>query len=257
VWSATTAVKVAANSTRTLTVTSENLFAKADTGFSVLPNGSGAVTTSRYRASTSAAGTVEHPGVTVTTAQTTSTTAVLTMVNTTNQDAWFVSPANYVDIPVGTPLLRLAALVVTQGDSATREFVYPPDPTTTRFGDQATEISGDLWIQDDDTALQFATDIVVDQCVPRPNLTGLAIVPDPRIQLTDVVHILDPDRTGVDEYVRVFGWSIVWEAASDPQSAMTYDMTIDGRTLAAPGGWIMGVAGRSEIGSTAYVYNGA
>jgi hypothetical protein len=195
--------------------------------------------------------------VTVTTAQTSGQTAVLTMVNGTNQDAWFVSPANYVDIPVGTPLLRLAALVVTQGDPAVREFSYPPDPTTTRFGDQATEISGDLWIQDDDTALQFATDIVVDQCVPRPNLTGLAIVPDPRIQLTDVVHILDPDRTGVDEYVRVFGWSIVWEAASDPQSAMTYDMTIDGRTLAAPGGWIMGVAGRSEIGSTAYVYNGA
>jgi hypothetical protein len=38
---------------------------------------------------------------------------------------------------------------------------------------------------------------------------------------------------------------------------MTYDMTIDARTLSAPGGWIMGYAGRSEVGTTAYVYSGS
>jgi hypothetical protein len=69
----------------------------------------------------------------------------------------------------------------------------------------------------------------------------------PGCKLIDVVRIQDPDVTGMDEYARIFGWTIDWDLSS-------FNMTIDARTLAAPGGWIMGVAGRSEIGSTAYVY---
>lgn len=258
VWSAAAPLKVAKRSTRVIKARSEGLFANLDTGLSNLSDGSGDTANSHYRASIDKYGTAEHPGgFTITVTQSDSQTALVTVTNPTAQDAWFVSPANYVDLTVGTPLLRLAALVVTQSDALVADFAYPPDPSTTRFGEQATQVSGNQWIQDDDTALDLTTDIVVDQCVPRPNLTSVSIVPDPRIQLTDVVHLIDPDRTGVDEYARVFGWTITWEASSEPGGEMTYDMTLDARTLAPPGGWLMGVTGRSEIGSTAYVYSGA
>jgi len=262
VWSATSAIRIPKQSTKTLTVTTtDTLFASVASPFVNLPNGSTNVTSSHYRASTDKYGTAEHPGVTITAVQTSPSTAVLTMVNATSQDAWLVSPSNYTDVtiyPVGTPVLQLAGLAVTQGDAATQDVQYPAaadgGAASTRFGEQATQISGNAWLQDDDSALELAVDIVVDQEVPRPNLTGVEIVPDPRIQLIDVVHLLDPDRTGVDEYVRVFGWTITWEAAGDATSPMRYDMTLDARTLAAPGGWIGDIAGRSEGDLTTWGY---
>lgn len=256
VWSAKNPIKVPKSSTKVIKVTTETPFTDIDTTLTLIPDGQGTTAVSGTRMSVDRAGTSEnHSPGTIAITQTSSNTANLTVFSAA--EAWFVSPANYLDVTAGTPLLRISAKAVTQGDTASMEFQYPPSAASTRFGDVVALITGNPWIQDDDGALQMATDIVIDQCVPRPNLTGVAIVPDPRLQLADVAHIVDPDRTGVDEYARIFGWTITWEAGSGPLDPMTYGMTIDARTLAAPGGWLMGVAGRSEVGSTTYVYSGA
>jgi hypothetical protein len=59
------------------------------------------------------------------------------------------------------------------------DYQYPPvaadgsgGAASSRFGDQVHQISGNPWIQDFDSATLLAQDIVVDQCTPRPNLTG-------------------------------------------------------------------------------------
>jgi hypothetical protein len=41
----------------------------------------------------------------------------------------------------------------------------------------------------------------------------VSIVPDPRLQTVDVVRIQDPDVTGMDEYARIFGWTLDWDRA--------------------------------------------
>jgi hypothetical protein len=214
----------------------------------VIADGSLATPAFGARFSTTKAGTATFNAnsITRTVVQTASNQLQLTFTNNGSTDCWLVSSSDYLDVPAGTPVLQIAGYTWT-ADTATVDYQYPPNAASSRFGDQAHQISGDQWIQDLDTATLLAQDIVVDQCTPRPNLTGLSIVPDPRLQTVDVVHIQDPDVTGLDEYARIFGWTLNWDAGS-------FEMTVDARTLAAPGGWIMGVAGRSEIGSTAYVY---
>jgi hypothetical protein len=55
-------------------------------------------------------GSSEHPGVTFgAIMQTSANTLTIPVTNPTMRDAWLVSPANYLDLPVGTPLLRIAA----------------------------------------------------------------------------------------------------------------------------------------------------
>jgi hypothetical protein len=256
-----TPTRVPRGATITLAATVDSLFANLDASISKLPNGSADTSHSFYRASTTRAGLTEHPGITFgSIIQTSSNELAITITNPTGLDAWLVSPAVYTDVPVGTPLLRLAALAVTPGNALLGDFQYPPvaadgsgGASTTRWREVAYQPSANPWLQDPDAALQLAMDVVVDSCVPRPNLTGVSIVPDPRLQLTDVVRVQDPDLTGVDEYARVFAWTLTYESGSEG-GGMTYDMTIDARALSAPGGWITGYAGRSEIGSTAYVY---
>lgn len=245
-------------STITLVATLDTLFASLDASISKLPNGSADTSHSFYRASTDSSGLNEHPGVTFPSiVQTAPNELTITVRNPSSQDAWLVSPANYVDLPAGTPVLRLAALAVTAANELVADFQYPPATSggaaSTRWGEVAWQASSNPFSQDPTTAAQLAQDVVIDSCVPRPNLTNVTIIPDPRLQLSDVVRIIDSDRTGVDEYARIFAWTLTYEAGSDG-GEMTYDMTIDARTLSAPGGWIMGYAGRSEVGSTAYVY---
>lgn len=261
VYSATAPIKVPAHQTIILTPTLDNPVTDVPGIYAAaLPDGSTDQTASYYRASIDSAGTARHPGVYVLAAQSGANTLRITLYNPSSLDAWLVSPANYLDLTVGTPVLRIAGIAITASAVLTADYQYPPvnpDGTggakTTRFGEVANQISGNPWIQDRVTAEDLTTAMVVDLANPRPNLTAVSIIPDPRLQLIDVAHIQDPDVTLVDEYGRIFGWTITWEAGS-AGSADRYEMTVDARTLAAPGGWLMGVAGRSEIPTTAYVY---
>lgn len=250
VYSLGVAWKIPKHTTVVRTVTTDTLVVNVSTSVLTLP-GSGFGTTglSYVRVSTDAAGSHSHPGITVTVAQINSAQIRVTMVNTTALDAYLVASADDVAPPAGTPVLQIGGQPVTPANEVTTDYQYPATGTGaagTRFGEVAWSTSGNPWNQDADSAAQLGRDVVLDGYVPRPNLTNMAIVPDPRLQLADSVHVQDADLTYVDEYARVFGWAL-------SMSGSDWSMTVDARTLAPPGAWILGIAGRSELALTTYL----
>jgi hypothetical protein len=226
-----------------------------DLTISLAPDGGITNTTSQFRASLDKAGVTKHPNPpTFTVSQTAPDTLTITATNNSGQGAWLVSSSEYVSdsplVPAGTPFLQLAASVVTPGDTAVADFQYPAavdgGAASSRFGEVAYTASDNPWLQDLPSATQLAQDIVLASYIPKPNLTNITILPDPRLQLGDTVHIQDPDVTQVDEYGRIFGWTLTWPNSGEPS------MTIDARAIASPGAWIGGVAGRSEGNTTTY-----
>jgi hypothetical protein len=251
VWSLDTQLRVPAHQTVTIPVTTSSLVYAPDISVALKANGSTTTTSSLYRASTDSAGSGVHPGLTFVVSQSAPDTLSVKITNATTQDAWLVSPYTYLDVQPGTPTLQLAAKLVTQGDTIISDFQHPPiaqgGAASSRFGEVAYQAADNPWIQDAATATQLAQDIVLDSYIPRPNLTDVTILPDPRLQLVDTVHIQDPDVTGVDEYARIYGWTLTWPNGGEPS------MTIDARAIASPGATILGIPGRSELGVNTYL----
>lgn len=243
----------------TFTATLADAGAGLDTTIVKAPQSGIDPTQSQYRASTTAAGLTEHPGVTFAVTQATSTTVAVVATNLSNVDAYLVSPASYSDLPVGTPMFTLAGLTVTAGDSTIADYQYPwtskvganglTGAAGTKWGEVPYQPSDNGWVQDAGVAMDLAVDIVNDGATAKPDLTNMAIVPDPRIQLTDRVSVTDLDAgTQVSAYALVYGYSISYTA--DP---FAYDMTIDARTVQAPGRAICGDPVTNICGS-AYDY---
>lgn len=224
----------------TVTLPDGALVAQVDATASKLPNAH--VTTdgnSWFRASADPAGLNEATGVTVTINQTSSGQIQIIATNSSGVDAWLISPANYIDIAVGTPSLWVGGIAVSQADAINVD-------QSVDTADTAISISPNSWLQDDATATQLAFDLLDDLYYARPDLTGIDVVPDPAIQLMDRVRVTDTDRTGVDEYAIVWGWTLTL-------AKQAWAMTVDARTIAAPGQWILDDDVRSILDSTTYI----
>jgi hypothetical protein len=266
-WSATAVHKVPAHGTWTTTVTLDNLATQIDTAASVLPASSTDTTASYFRASIDKFGTAKHGGITVAVTPTGGNTFTVTATNSTGTPAWLVSSAEYVsDSPLiapGTPLLRVAGIAVTSGDEQTTDYQWPlpgvvganglSGAAGSRFGEILYQLTGNQWIQDEATAQQLAQDIVCGSYIPKADLLNVDIDPDARIQRTDRVQIVDTARTGINAYALVFGFTITYQAPSQPGGQPTFTMTMDARTVNAPGSWLLGVTGSSELGQTTYL----
>jgi hypothetical protein len=257
VWSLTRPWRIPARSTGRNAViryvTLPEVTVNVPTTVAAYPNsGAPAAGANAYAASLDVSGINAHPGLTITATQVGSQRVKLRIVNNTANPAYMVSPATTTGLTPGTPTLIIGGQPVTQDTEATADYQYPSEDDggaiSSRFGEQLWSSTGDPWIQDADTAQQLVQDVVQAGYQPRPNLTGLEIVPpDPRIQNGDLLHVQDAVTTIVDEYVRAFGWELTVNQSGMAQS-------IDSRALAPPGGWIGGLAGRSEGGVTTYGY---
>lgn len=255
---ATNTWHVAAGATKTFIVTLPDPVAAVDTAAAVLADGHDPTDGSTwYRLSRDQAGTVEHTDATVTIEQQSSTKILVTVENAGSYPAWFTSPANYTDITVGSPSLWIGGIPVSPNDEVTADYQYPPasegGAAGSRWGEVAWQYTGNPWIQDADTADQLCRDVVSALAIPRPVWTGLTIVPDPRLQLADVVHLVDSVATGVDEYGVIEALTISLSVAEDG-SIEDYTETLDVRALSAPGGWIAGITGRDEAGINTFAY---
>jgi hypothetical protein len=230
----------------TVTLPDGTLAAAVDNNASVLPQGH--TTTdgnSWFRMSSDSGGLNEYLAVTVTLTVISPSKIQVTVTNTGNKRAYTIAPAatanggTYTDIAAGTPSLWIGGQPVTQADEMTTTFtVNPALPALT--------LDSNPWIQDDDTAAQLAFDLADDLSVAKPDLTNISIVPDPRLQLGDRIEIVDPVTSGIDEYATLWGWSL---SLSDSD----WSMTVDARAVAAPGQWILGVTGRTELGLTTFI----
>lgn len=236
--------RVAPQSSRTITLHPETLVTSLDSTVSKLPTGH--VTDdgrSWFRASSDRNGVDEFTGaLTFAISQPDSQTIRVVVHNqATRTSAYLVTPSNYTDLPVGTPSLWLGGVLVTPADELTADEQWPPGAAaSSRWGEQAYQMDSNAWIQDGDSADLLAVDILADSPRPRPDLTGVSIVPDFRLQLTDRIHLIDPDRSLVDEYAVLFGENIHIEAGQVSHS-------IDARAITFPGGWVLGATGRTEL----------
>jgi hypothetical protein len=203
-----------------LTASVDGLITNLDPTITKLANGSADTTGSHYRVSYDAAGLVgaprghvrrdhadqrQHPHH--------------PRHQPDDPDAWLVSPANYLDLPVGTPLLRIAAIAVTASDELLADFQYPPADGPVGRENHAVGRGGvSAVIESVDPGPRRRDATGSGRCRrllrPAPEPDNVSIVPDPRLQLSDIVRIQDTDRTGADEYARIFAWTLTYEAGS-------------------------------------------
>lgn len=255
VWSAADVIKVGANSTLDYPVALDTsgplvgAIAAVDSG--VLPNGGGTVGNTYWRAALDiAGGTPVRSGVSVTIVQATSTQFVVRIKNRRSAPIWMVSPVGYTDMPLGSPCIVVGGIEATPGDSTSADAQWPP----VAEGGAISAPGGEVALQLDDNAYRqilipqqdYAVDLLCELRRPPPLITDLVIVTDPRVVAGSRVRLFYP-ALGLDDDVVIVRNNIQWDVDGDGTQ------TIDARPVAKPGGWMLGVPGRSELGVSTYV----
>lgn len=195
--------------------------------------------------------------------QVTPTTATITIVNPNAFPVYLVTPsgAGYPAASVGQPALQLGGEFVQAagivGDSTVTVngslSVLSEWPPTSEGGSKlnargqiALPVTANPWIQDVTTAQTLANDLLADLYKPRPLLRNVSIVADPSLQLGDRVTLTDPDGSRFSDDALITAITTTFDAS-------TWTQVLTLRAVATPGGWIMGQAGRSEMGVATYV----
>ncbi|MEU0492555.1 hypothetical protein ABZ249_25290 [Nocardiopsis sp. NPDC006139] len=120
---------------------------------------------------------------------------------------------------LNTPSLRLAHAEITQPRQ--QPVGRRNLDSIAKYGIQSLEIGASAWVQNAVWADQIGLALVAWTAWPVP-LTGLVdILPDPRIQIGDVVHIIDRTGTRIDGIYRVLGYTV---RGTGPQVRMTLDV---------------------------------
>lgn len=202
-------------------------------------------------AKTPAGGGPITSGITVTTTNVTATTLLLKIVNSNYSTVYMVSPVGLSDVPVGSPYVYIAGNTATAAADLVADSQWPPVSeggaiTNARYGEILLALPSNPYMQDI-TFGQARTDATLeDLYAPRPLLTNLSMLADPRIQLADRCTLVDADGLAINDDIMVIGTSIT-------DSVSAWNQTLDARRINTPGGWLMGVAGRSEMGVATYV----
>lgn len=263
VWSLSDTVQVDRGSTWTTNASTSNPIVSLPLTTNIIPFG-GPVALSGYRASRNkdgSGGAVTNLVMTV--SQINSTTVTISIRNPNVFPVWLVSPkgAGYPSTSDGQPSVLLfarpvtstaAVLDTTTSTSAANvvdvQFPAAADggASLSPLGNRLLGVPANSWTQSFDFAETFANDLLGDLYRPRPLWRNVTIVPDPTIQLTDRLTAADPVTTQVADDAVVFGVHFT-------ASASSWEQTLDLRAVSTPGGWLLGVVGRSELGVATYV----
>lgn len=215
---------------------------------------------SGYRASTKADGT--GPSMTrlvMSVTQDTIASVTISIYNPYTVTAYLCSPSSFTDETAGSPMLKISGYPITSSATTdnsatstgtTADAQWPPAD----FGGAASNPRGDITLalpaneyrQNLGHATELADDLLADLYTPRPLFDTVDVVPDSSLQLTDRVTLKDPEALIVAEDAMVT--SITRTGGKGNRT-----MQLGLRAVAPPGSWVMGIEGRSEIGSTTYV----
>lgn len=139
-------------------------------------------------------------------------------------------------------------ILITNPPLATGEVTTSGGATTnTQFGDILLPLPANDWVQNSASADTMALFLIRDLHYPKPQYRNVTIIPDPRLQLLDRVTLVDPDVSQVNDDALIVGITTALRAG-------TYQQNIDARAVHRPGDWVLGLVGRSELGSTTYLY---
>lgn len=202
-WSAPEVYRVPASGSLTLWAEFDGAAFSIDTSvtFSPLGGQSG----SGYRASQSADGTgAEVTNLTFAVTVLTDTAKVV-VSNPNGYDVWLVQPTAYPN--PGRPALSLwgqilkptSAEMDAGTDTSPRLQVETSDTASiTTYGEQLLDLGGNRWRQNLDGLNSLASALLSYLKDPKPVLTRVEIVADPRLQLADRVQVVDPDGLVLD-----------------------------------------------------------
>jgi len=96
-----------------------------------------------------------------------------------------------------------------------------------RFGVQSLAVSASEWVQNVWWADGLALALIAWTAWPVPLTGRIQILPDPRIQQGDVVHIVDREGTRIDGLYRVLGYAVSGDGTA-------VSMSLDVRPLSRP-----------------------
>lgn len=205
---------------------------------------------SYYRSSADRHGAAAGPKLTVLISQPSPGVLEVSAHNPSSRHAYLTTPSTNTDFDAGSigSGLWIGGTPVTAGDEATVECVYGDGRGTLQFGSNA-------YLQDHDTAVAVGNFLLGQLFMTIRDFTGVSIVPDLRAEPSDIDRLVNPDPSGVDEYVIVWGWSYSAEFPPAGQDGGSRDMTLDVRALGAPDAWLIGsISDRGDIDNTAWLY---
>jgi len=266
VWAAADAIEILPNSTYTQVITTDNPVVNVDTSGSVMPSGGGTPGLTYFRACTNPNGNGgERTLLTVTVTQLGPATLLLSVTSPYTYPVWLVSPATgaYPASADGQPRMWIGGSFVVASSGSTdnaaggatpaaviADAQWPPasegGATLNPRGERLLVVTSNLFLQQVDSGQPFADDLLIDLYKPRPLWRNTQIVPDPRLQLGDRVAVIDPVTTMIDDSAMIVGVHI-------SITRTDWGQTLDLRSIGTPGGWILGVAGRSNLGVSTYV----
>lgn len=211
-----------------------------------------------WRAATNAdgSGSAVTVGVTVSIVQLSGTKLQLTIHNSNPFPVHLANPPGN-ESPIGRPSLIIGGQQITSKATAldgttnpssiTADAQWPPGNAQSNplFGEILLQVPANDWIQDVGSSQTLSVDLLSDLHIPKPLIRNCDIVADPRLQLLDRVTIVDPDVSQINADAMVIG-------IQTSLSATDWKQTIDARMWYTPGGWALGVTGKSELALTTY-----
>lgn len=253
VWDSPTAVAIRPRQKYSTVASTQNPVVDIGTAIEIIPatdaldNGH-----SGYRASRSADGTgASVRNLPMTVSQIGPTAVGLTITNPNAFTVWLVTPANagFNTNDVGQPALSIGGRAIvstvgTNGGGVIADSQWPSVFDGGALANPAGEIllalSSNVWRQDLASCQQLADDILSDLAISRPQWNDVTVVACPPLQIGDRVTLIH-EASGMNED------AIVNRIELNDDMTMSLDL----RAVRAPGGWLLGQLGDSELGSDA------
>lgn len=263
VWSAAEAITVPARGSYVQQITTDNPVvnvARTDSG--EMPSGGGTLGNTYWRAckSIDGAGTRVNSGITIRCVRVAPSLIQMTVNNANAFPVFLVSPIG-VGFPAssnGQPAVNIGGQFiltdasaadgsVTTASGAVGDAQYPPlqygGAASAPGGESLLAVPANPWMQQATSAQALADDLLSDLHSDRPQWSAV-IVTDRRLQRGDRVTVNDPDVTGITNED-----AIIADLHDNGDSTTTVGL----RAVFPPGAWLLGIAGRSELGVTTYI----
>lgn len=264
-WQATEAIAVPARGSVTTfaTLTGNTVFVPLTTAN--LPNGIDPATgngiNNSYRANTKIDGTGANlTNLTFVVTQLSSTTVKIIASNPGNAIAFLVSGSTFVDLSAGTAAFWVIGTPVNPGPDLTAQNQTSVTVSSVYgSGLPALPLPDTAWRQDSPTVVGLCEDTLADYVVPLPVLTQFDIVGDSSLQLGDRVALSEQGILAVSGNGTTYPPAVLADdlfisgihPTASPDGGFVEAIT--GRLNSRPGQWVLGVAGRSELGTTTWV----
>lgn len=130
----------------------------------------------------------------------------ISLSNANAFDVWTVDNTGNTNVTVTSSYL-------TSGTTTTIDPLRD-DESARRYDSQSivNGVAESKWRQRADSATTIAQLLLADLAFPRPVLTNVKIVGDPRLEIGDLVRIVDPDGLGLDGNYRITGINPTYSA---------------------------------------------